>query len=141
MSTTDSNERRRFSRVPFQSDVLLTIQPAKEAINARLLDISLKGALVEVAQSSAKSLRGEICNISLLLGNDGERIEMDGKIVHQKDSLIGIECQHIDLASITNLRQLIEFNRGDKELIEKELAEMIKMALAASDHEQGATGL
>jgi len=132
MNKTESNENRHFSRISFNAKVQLHFQLTKEEQKARLLDISLKGALVEAEQPIVNSFKGKICNMTLLLGNGGEIIEMEGKVTHQEGQHIGIECQHIDLDSITHLRRLVELNRGDEMLMKRELAEMLKMTESAA---------
>jgi hypothetical protein len=132
MKTTDSNKPRHFSRIHFQADVELHFHLAKEVQTARLLDISLKGALVETAQPIANVFKGKICRMVLPLGKGGEHITMEGKVIHQEDQLIGIECQHIDLDSMINLRRLVELNMGDEKLLERELAEVLKVDAAGA---------
>ncbi|WNV05713.1 PilZ domain-containing protein [Candidatus Methylospira mobilis] len=128
MNTTDAINRRHFSRIPFQVDVLLHFHPAQEIQSAHLLDISLKGALVNIIQSIANtSHRGKICSMDLQLDEGEEHIVMEGKVVHQEGQCIGIECQHIDLDGMTNLRRLVALNMGDEKLLERELAEMLKL--------------
>lgn len=130
MKTTDSNEPRHFSRIPFHADVQLHFHLVKEVQMANLLDISLKGALVETSQSIPRVFKGKVCRMLLSLSSGGEHITMEGKVVHQEGRLMGIECQHIDLDSMTNLRRLVELNMGDEKLLERELAEMLKVAKA-----------
>jgi len=129
MKTTDRNESRHFLRIPFHADVQLHLE--NEVQTTHLLNISLKGALVKTEQPNVKSFKGKSCSVDLLLGKDGETITMKGKVVHQEGQLMGIECQHIDLDSLTNLRRLMELNTGDDKLLERELDEMLK--IAASD--------
>lgn len=126
MNTTDDKKPRHFSRIPFHADVQLHFHLVKEEQAAHLLDISLKGALVETAHPVANAFKGKICRMNLLLGKGGEHIEMEGKVIHQEGRLIGIECQHIDVDSMTNLRRLVELNMGDAKLLERELAEVLK---------------
>lgn len=133
MKTTDSNESRHFLRIPFHADVQLHL--ANEVQMTRLLDISLKGALVKSEQPILKSFKGKSCSMTLSLGEDGETITMEGKVIHQEGQLMGIECQHIDLDSLTNLRRLIELNTGDDKLLERELDEMLKIAASEAKPE------
>lgn len=125
MNSTD--ESRHFSRIPFQADVQLHFHLTEEPHTARLRDISLKGALVETAQPIANAFKGKTCRMVLLLGDDGEHIAMEGRVVHQEDQFMGIECQHIDLDSMINLRRLVELNMGDAALLERELAEVLNI--------------
>ena len=127
MNTKNSQESRHFSRIPFQAKVQLHFHLTKETQTAHLLDISLKGALVETIQPIANVFKGKICRMILLLGKGGEHIGMEGKVTHQNGQHIGIECQLIDMESMINLRRLMELNMGDEKLLERELAEMLKI--------------
>ena len=132
MSTRDNIEPRHFSRIPFKADVEVHFHLSKEAQTARLLDISLKGVLVEAKQPITNLYKGKICRMVLFLNKGSEHIIMEGKVVHQEDRLVGIECQHIDLDSMTNLRRLVELNMGDEKLLERELAEVLKIDKAGA---------
>jgi len=46
---------------------------------------------------------------------------MDGRIANQRDDMMGIVCEHIDVDSMTHLRRLVELNMGDTSLLEREL--------------------
>ena len=52
---------------------------------------------------------------------------MEGKVIHQDGQHIGIECRHIDMESMINLRRLVELNLGDEKLLERELVEVLKI--------------
>lgn len=132
MDKTDSRDARHFSRIPFHSTVELHFHLTREVFTAHLLDISLKGALIETLQPLGNVFKGKICRMVLFLGSDGEHIAMDGTVVHQEDLRIGIECQHIDVDSMSNLRRLVELNTGDARQLERELAEMLKIDAAAA---------
>jgi hypothetical protein len=130
MKAIDSNESRHFLRIPFHADVQLHFHLANEVQAVSLLDISLKGALVKTKQPIDKSFKGKICSMVLVLGKGGENITMEGKVTHQEGQRIGIECQLIDVDSMTNLRRLVELNAGDEQQLEMELEEMLKRAAA-----------
>lgn len=123
MITTSNSDARHFSRIPFHAPAHLHFQAPAETQDARLLDISLKGALIELTLSP-RDFMGRTCNMILVLGKD-KQIVMAGRVIHQQGRNIGIECQHIDLESMTNLRRLVELNMGDATLLERELAEML----------------
>jgi hypothetical protein len=128
MNTTESKTPRHFSRIPFHADVQLHFEPEEGIQDARLLDISLKGALVEISRSVANDLKGKDCSMVLVLLEGGEGITMKGKVVHQDGQLMGIECKHIDVDSMIHLRRLVELNLGDKNLMEREIGEVLRMA-------------
>jgi hypothetical protein len=49
-------------------------------------------------------------------------------VAHLEGQHIGIECQDIDLASLTHLRRLVELNTGDSELMDRELSHLFGKA-------------
>ncbi len=136
MKTTDGYEHRRFSRIPFHTDVQLNFHLEREVQTAHLLDISLNGALVETERPIFNAFKGKICSMTLLLGKGGELITMEGKMAfYQEGQLMGIECQHIDVDSMSKLRRLVELNTGDERLVDRDLAEVLKSASAGAKAE------
>ncbi|MBI3221496.1 MAG: PilZ domain-containing protein [Nitrosomonadales bacterium] len=124
----DNKEHRHYSRTPFNTNVELVFQTDTVPHRAHMLDISLKGALLETMQPMPRAYQDKLCALTLVLGRDAGNITMNGRVVHQQGQRIGIECLSIDVDSITNLRRLIELNQGDDTLMNKELAEMLKGA-------------
>lgn len=118
-STSSTQNHRLFSRIPFHADIEL--QCAGTAYPGTLADIALKGALVDLASDAEINL-GTECRLSLSLGEDSERITMEGTVAHREGQLIGITCRHIDVDSLTRLRRLVELNLGDPSLLERELS-------------------
>lgn len=118
MKPASDNDKRRFSRISFDAEVHLIL--GSDEYSAHLLDIALKGALVELRQP-AVDLAGRICKLRLNLGKDGESIVMDGMVAHQEGQHIGIKCTQMDVDSLTNLRRLVELNLGDETLLHREL--------------------
>lgn len=120
------NESRRFSRIHFDAVVQLNIHLLDDIHTARLLDISLKGALVETEKAITTFIKQRSCIMTLNLGAHDQKITMQGKVIHHEGSLVGLESLHIDIDSITNLRKLIQLNTGDEKLLETELSHMLK---------------
>lgn len=116
-----NDERRQFWRAAFHSPVRVTVHDG--TTYARLIDISLKGALLEVAGSWRGAL-GDECQLRLDLA-PGTVITMWTTVVHVDNHSVGLRCDSIDLDSITHLRRLVELNSGDSQLLERELAAMV----------------
>lgn len=115
------SDRRRFWRAAFQANVQLV--DAIGATPAELIDISLKGALVNVpSQWSGRA--GDTCRLELRLADDAE-IAMDAVVAHVEAGRLGLRCRDIDLDSITHLRRLVEVNSGDPALLDRELAALL----------------
>jgi hypothetical protein len=119
---TKNNERRNFWRAVFHSPVRLTT-PDGDAY-AQLLDISLKGALLETG-SGWNGRPGEECQLSLELAPD-VTISMRTTVVHVEGPQIGLRCASIDLDSITHLRRLVELNSGDPAILDREFGSLVR---------------
>lgn len=121
MKTFPAESHRLFSRIPFSAAVTLHL-PGK-TLEVNLLDLALKGALVQTHVPEDIQLQAP-CRLLLPLSNDGETIEMAGTVAHLEDCNIGLRCEHIDLTSLTLLRRLLELNTGDADLMDRELSQL-----------------
>lgn len=112
------SENRRFSRVPFLLKGSLTV--GTEVIPVQILDVSLKGALVELIGNLGT---GQESNGWLEMPLEGQElvIRMEVSIAHSTGDRMGLRCTTIDLDSMTHLRRLMELNLGDPHLVEREL--------------------
>ncbi len=119
MNTIPAEGHRIFSRVPFSAPVSLHL--SHQTLDVMLLDIALKGALVQTSTRQALQLQ-QPCRLVLPLTSDGEVIEMTGRLVHLEGRNVGLKCEHIDLPSLTRLRRLLELNTGDADLMDRELS-------------------
>ena len=119
MNTPLVESNRIFSRVPFSAPV--TLHLAQQTLDVALLDIALKGALVQTKTPVPLQLQ-QSCRLVLPLTEDGDGIEMTGKIVHLEADHVGMKCEDIDLPSLTRLRRLLELNTGDADLMDRELS-------------------
>lgn len=113
----ERNNRRNFWRANFKATTRLTTDAG--TVDAQLLDISLKGALLAVPARWHGGV-GDACHLKLHLA-EGVVIAMWGRIAHLERQHLGFHCERIDLDSITHLRRLVELNSGDPALLEREL--------------------
>lgn len=86
----------------------------------RLLDLSLRGALVE-APPGLKPGVGHAYRLEIPLEDSEGKIAMEVAPVHEENGRMGLTCFSIDVESMTHLRRLLELNLGDPGLIEQEL--------------------
>lgn len=100
------------------------MQNGNKQWNFKLLDVSLKGALVLIPDDWDQDNDGNF-KLSIKLDNSDVEINMDVKFAHTEEDHIGFHCGHIDLDSITALRRLVELNLGDEELLEREILNML----------------
>lgn len=118
---TTQDDRRHFWRAHFHSPVQLVLHG--KVVEAGLVDISLKGALVEVAPGWHGQM-GDHCHIRLALAANAT-IQMSVRITHIDGQCIGLHCENIDVDSITHLRRLVELNAGDPGLLDRELSALL----------------
>ncbi len=120
MTSSDrKDERRHFSRIPFDARTTLRRADGREWHGA-LLDISLNGALLERPQDWDDGPRADLV-LEILL-TETARICMEVAVAHVEAHYLGLRCTHIDLDSIAHLRRLVELNLGDPELLNRELS-------------------
>ena len=112
MTTTAIKGLRHYSRVPFHADITLHLGDARHTVH--LLDIAIKGALVEVP-AGAKVIVGENCRLVLPLADSGDEIVM------------GAFSDTLANALHTKLRRLIELNLGDAALADRELTNLFRI--------------
>ncbi|WP_101759062.1 PilZ domain-containing protein [Oceanicoccus sp. KOV_DT_Chl] len=118
---TDPNEERRvFSRITF--DCSITLSQGEKRWPAKLIDLSLKGLLVEKPQNWDADIT-QLVDAHITLDEDAF-INMSINWRHDVAGQIGFECEHIDIDSIIHLRRLVELNLGDADLLDRELASL-----------------
>ena len=110
---------RHHSRISFDAHAYLRSDTM--VWQTRLIDISLKGALV-VRPADWQGAKGESYLLELLLDDEQTVIRMTVTIMHVQADRIGLHCEHIDIDSVSHLRRLIELNLGDPDLLERELS-------------------
>jgi hypothetical protein len=121
MPPSAADERRRFSRIVFHRPGEL--EAGRERASCEVLDISLKGALVEAPRLTAPE--GQACVLAIQLDAADATIRMDGEIAHREGPLVGVRCTGIDLDSIAHLRRLVELNLGDEAVLQRELSALV----------------
>lgn len=116
-------DERRFRRVPFATEVQLVAEHHR--CSCQLLDIALKGALVECAEPLALPI-GTRANLTIPLPDSPIVLEFDAELAHREGSHFGFQFRHENLQTFTHLRTLLELNTGDPEGIRSELLAWLK---------------
>lgn len=120
MPSNGSENRRKFQRILFDADT--RIEGESGSVTVKLIDISLNGVLIHSIEEWPCTV-GDNVSISIQLDKDEEFIiRMQTKVAHIEQDHIGMQCEHIDMDSITHLRRLLELNLGDPSMLERELA-------------------
>lgn len=121
MNSILQTERRSYNRIPFQAEILM--QCGNEEWSCNLLDISLRGMLVEPPDNLDIDL-DQPCAMALFLGEDVS-IHARVKIIHKEgNSTWGLRWLQIDTTSLQHLRRLLELNTDNPDLLTRELSEL-----------------
>lgn len=111
-------ERRRFSRIVYQAQALLTQESTQ--VNALVSDLSLHGLLVTSEQSDQLDT-GKQVDVEFSLPGSDVTIQLVGNIVGLNNNVIRLSIDHIDIESIGHLRRLVELNVGDDDLLHRDI--------------------
>jgi len=121
--SSDIQERRHYTRVPFDTDV--TLINSSTQWQGKLIDISIKGALLEIPPGWEGDV-GDQYTLELPLGNNEIIIRMQVVVARVDQNVIEFYCKNIDFDSIVHLKRLMELNLGDAELVNRELSALGK---------------
>jgi hypothetical protein len=117
-----AQERRKYPRIAFSASTTLVFPD--QTLEATLLDLSLKGALVRLPAGTTIADRA-VGKLRVQLNEILAEIIMEVRVVRVEDRYAGLLCQAIDLDSITHLRRLVELNLDNPLLLDRELSELI----------------
>ena len=113
---------RRFSRIAFHRPAVLDLKVVRA--ECEVLDVSLKGALVEVGPG-LKAKAGDVCSLVIRLDAGDAFIRMDGEVAHVNGQRVGVKADEMELESVEHLRRLVEVNLGDEDVLHRELAALV----------------
>jgi hypothetical protein len=116
--------RRQFTRVLFSIPAKVEIDNITYPVSIH--DISLNGALVTTMESQ-HPLKGKLGVLHFFLSDNVSEVTMDVAVVHIEDNETGLQCNAIDIDSISHLRRLIELNLGDSNQLNKELNQLSRL--------------
>lgn len=117
-----NTERRHFARVGFDAPAQLAT--AHERYDVKIIDLSFKGALVQVP-ARAVFAPGTLCGLNVALAEADASITMSAEVAHVEPGRLGLLCRGIDIDSMTHLRRLIELQLGDPALLDRELKALV----------------
>ena len=111
MSEHSKSERRRFRRIPLNKNA--TLYSGMEALEAKILDISLKGVLIRCIDEHRPKI-GALYRLSIPV-DSRPAILMNIEVIHVSKELFGAEWTQIDMDSFASLKRTIELNIDEKE--------------------------
>ncbi|ACR14470.1 PilZ domain-containing protein [Teredinibacter turnerae] len=121
---SEAEERRRFTRVDYQTNATL-IQGNAKCV-AAIADISLNGLLVSTPEHYEIRV-DEPLEVVIELSEDAQ-IHMKVSLAHSSSELLGFRCESIDVESVAHLRRLLELNLGQNDAAERVLAELLHIS-------------
>ena len=117
--------RRQFTRILFSINAILEVEQQNYPVTIH--DISLNGALATMPNIE-QSLKGKLGLLHFDLANGESVVEMHIAVVHELNDEVGLQCNAIDIDSVTHLRRLVELNLGDESQLHKELSQLSRLA-------------
>ena len=114
MAVSNNDERRKHSRVGFETAIQIVLEADGRQINLQgnSRDLSLKGMFVSTNDSFSS---GTKCAITVCLTGGVENIEllMNGTIARVSDAGMGIVFDSMDVDTYSHLKNIVHYNRGD----------------------------
>ena len=122
------DEKRRFSRVPFS--ITAQIDGAERRFKADVSNLSLRGAFIHGGEAIPA---GQALSLTLeLIGDSSDlTVTVSGRVIRASADGIGIEFEHMDLDSFIHLRNIVAYNSGDADKIDREFRDFVKQRGAA----------
>lgn len=116
------SDHRQFSRVKFAARTVVEFR--EKTLDAHLLDISLKGALVAFGRD-VEPVPEESCTLAVYLDSSDVVLNFDAAVVHFHDNKTGLRFTSFDIDSMIHLRSLLELNTANPDQVRSELAHFI----------------
>ncbi len=116
------SDRRMYQRVSFDGTAELSNN--EQSFTCQITDLSLRGVLVKpfgVVRADLGTAFTLLIPLSNNQDNNDLKIQMTLELAHSNPDGLGFKCISIDLDSITHLRQIVELNSSDPNLLNREL--------------------
>lgn len=118
-------EKRQFNRITFMTSAQL--RQGDRSWDTKIVDLSLKGALIDYPMDFEGNLNEQF-QLEFRLEGVQLFIKPVGHIVHNANHRLGFCIDHIDIDSVTQLKQLVAFNLGDEELLDRDMKALSECA-------------
>lgn len=125
------NSQPIFKRVRFFSEATFIVNG--QSYSVQIIDLSLKGALIEVPNNCQYELDDPNCRLTFNLADSLQTLSMQVTIVRETgQNFLGVAINNIDIDSITHLKNIVQLNAGDPKLLERELHDLIHQNSSSS---------
>ena len=113
MTVLNDENRRKYFRVGFATEIKIDLKTKDHVtLYGNSNDLSLKGIFVSTPMRFA---RGTNCFVKIYLTGGIKKIELlvEGTIVRQTDTGIGIVFNSMDVDTYSHLKNIVHYNRVD----------------------------
>ena len=111
-------EKRQFNRVTLI--ISAQLRQGDKCWDTQILDLSLKGALIDYPTDFEGDLNEQF-QLEFRLEDSQLSINPIGHIAHNNNHRLGFCIDHIDIDSVTHLKQLVALNLGDQDLLDRDM--------------------
>lgn len=118
-----TENRRLFTRVDFTGDAKLLVDDKE--IHTEIVDVSLKGALMEVEEKNLDLATDQKAHLLFRLTSSDIEVKIEVVLKRVSENLIGVAFEAIDIESAGHLKRLVELNLGGEEMIEREIESLV----------------
>lgn len=115
-----TNEKRRFSRVPFRVRAEMTVDNVLYS-SGEINNLSVGGCLLPIKVDAGT---GTKCNLKILLsGTNSElSVQVEGKIIRCETGTVAIKFTEIQPDSLFHLQNIVRYNYPDPDKVEQEIS-------------------
>ncbi len=114
MTVANNDERRKYSRVAFATEILIHLEAEGKIVkvqgNSR--DLSLKGLFVGSDDSFTAGTKCEV-RIYLTGGIDKIELQIKGSVARLSENGMGIVFDSMDVDSYSHLKNIVQYNSTD----------------------------
>lgn len=121
-----SQEKRRFTRVPFKVHVQLTVDDFLYS-SEEISNLSVGGCLLPITGDLEE---GTQCHVRIMLSGTSSELSIgaDGKIVRCTPDAVAVEFVRIDPDSLFHLQNVVRYNSPDPDAVEADLRKHLSRA-------------
>lgn len=119
---TEQKNAREFSRIEIPVTVRLSMDGDKIVSSSKVVNISMNG--MQLCAEHTMSV-GDQCQVEVLFGDPDNALSIfaEGKIARIISDGLAVNFESIELESFDHLKNLISYNAGDVDQVEREFAE------------------
>lgn len=117
MNAKEHDERRKHTRVEFETRILLSADEIKIDATGSSRDLSMKGMFLA---TDRKLPLGTACHVRIVLSGGVADLElsMDATVARVEQEGLGLRFDTIDLDSFTHLKNIVMYNSdGDAQVL------------------------